>query len=1247
MGDEKLRQILENLLENPDDSANWSEISNLLDADNRALFFTYLEENPTLLKHFIALMDSNPAISSEFDLTLQEADALEPFIENLNNLPESTEAVPHGIGKYAENAPLPTSPKSIREQPGKPSHELEQIDADLADILDTGEEMPDGKASFQKQLEELDEEGNFAKQKRDNDYQAIIRDASKKLYSYNDQDIDEVIALYTKAFTIHGEGTAMDWYNLGQTFLKRAQRKVGVFSYSFEGHYKDLSDYYEGLNASKKAVQLAPEDKTYWEILSTIYEIMGKKPIALFCARKSLALQLDQERWIAGSTLLDSTVNQSAASEMIQKKIDALQAETEIEIDPFDDNAVAAWESQARKEKEQNGMPLDHIELYSEALEAMENGDVEAAKNRLSKATKLKPDFFEPWILLADIQTRSAMSNADKELQQIEFSDASRCLERAIQINPDSIEPYKLFAKQYEFLDSRDNFIRVLDKIIELEPDNWEYRKKLCDVNFEKGLHFHIYGDTVQADYFLHKAIDQYPYDPRPWTWLGNNFILKGQYTEAISALQESFRLDPSNIGAKEGLIEAFSLRAKQYQEAKLYDDAFHDINEIFSLDPENDDAMTIQTSIVDDYCEMGFNALEAGNIEDARRQFENALSIKKDHPFCLAGIARCEIAGKDEKKALDAFNRALEEWNVEIVNYDDEFVIQAVLEIFKEIISRELPYDPGIEQAAERFKTYLEGFMNLVPLIHQDHVHMGLVYVAVFQFFLEIAAAATATGNENAGKILEPFQATELPIHQGAVGDWKATRNTNDETLMQQRILVLKDLKFFLDHLFNMFLLRSRTSNINNILTFINFLRQDLSLTIKEIYDVLDFVENGQSLIHAFDLLATYTHVASAKVRTSDLVIIKTPRPVFMTQPHPTKDVLALITREPKLAFVDREFQPIESSIFSGKASSKMVTKIKPSDVQWSQDGNKLLITENKEEKRSFKALAQHGNHIIVLDLEYDPMINPEINVMDLDPSILEHQIMSVELDQNVIAIGWKELDTFQALLKDGLLKRWKIVGGELEQKSTRLPLEENDLVALSPDQELIAMLCPEKKMLTYVNIRSDQVFKFTYTQDVKMIALKWDNASSMAHFLARAQDTGIYSIGLASKDGSIQFVVDFDEKDLNEDIFEPLVVGQQIFYLLRAGNKFIVTEASNSMWMEFPLEVDAQSVLAHTLLNLQWVNTKEIWFYLEDAIVKLDLTPKMRQMLMDRVGFLERFPRSTFVDKANWLKDMQSALE
>jgi hypothetical protein len=68
---------------------------------------------------------------------------------------------------------------------------------------------------------------------------------------------------------------------------------------------------------------------------------------------------------------------------------------------------------------------------------------------------------------------------------------------------------------------------------------------------------------------------------------------------------------------------------------------------------------------------------------------------------------------------------------------------------------------------------------MNLVPLLHGDHVHLGQVYVLIFQFFLEIAAIVATTSNENAGKILESFQAAKLPNHQEKITSETETQRT------------------------------------------------------------------------------------------------------------------------------------------------------------------------------------------------------------------------------------------------------------------------------------------------------------------------------------------------------------------------------------------------------------------------------------------------------------------------------------
>nr|MDO8087978.1 tetratricopeptide repeat protein [Candidatus Sigynarchaeum springense] len=1239
MAESEFKEKLDRLVKSPGDMVLWLQITSTLNERNRKMLITCLQQNPVLLRKFTSLLESDPKIIAQFKITLQEMDSLEPFIANLQNLEGLPDSPTIATG-------IPSKPLDASEAPrkgNKPGRSiaLDDIDIELKDVLDdnAASERIDDSSAIKQQLEEITEYDKIAQKKREETYKDLIRSASSKLYSYSDQDIDDVISIYTKALALKGDN-AVDWYNLAQAFLKRAQKKVGVFSYSFEGHYKDLTDFYESRNAIKRAVQLDPGDKTYWDQLTMTYEVMNKKPLALFCAKKALEMQLSQEKRLSSSGLGSSSNIQGAASAIIKQKVETLEKEAGFELDPFDDDAVAAWESQTRKEKLKNGLPLDHLELYEEALEAYNAGDMETTKNFLAKATKIKQDFLEAWVLLADIKSRSAMETKDREIQQIEFSDVNRCLDKAIEINPDSIEPYKIYAKEYEFLDSRDNFIRVLEKIIELEPENWEYRKKVADVNFEKGINFHIYGDAVQADKFLHKAIEMYPYDANPWTWLGKNYLLKGQLDEAINAFRESLRLDEGNLGAKEGIIDAYHDLATKHENAKKYDDALRYIKEIFSLDPDNDRAKAVQSLIIDDYCDMGFEALEQKDLDHARQHFQKALSIVPDHPFALVGIAQVENGEGHVDKALESFDHALEEWTSLIVDSADEFVLQAAIGTFKEIVAASTNAIQALARTTELLKTYLDSFMNFVPFMHVDRVHIGHVYRDMMQFFFDLATMATTQRNANALRALDAFQAPGLPSHYAAIEDWKGSRGSGDANVAQARLLVLKDLKFFLDRLFNMFLFKSDTKKINNSVVFINYLRQDLSFTIKEIYDALEFVENGQGVIKVFDQLATYMHVASAKIRTAEASIQKVTRPIISIQPHPTMNVQAIITKEPKLAFMTKEFQPIESAIFTGKT-----TRIKPSEVQWSPDGKKLLVSESRLEKRTIKALMQHDNKLMMLDLSHDPMLYLETNMLALEDAALEQHVTMLELDQSAVAIGWKDDTTFQALLKNGILMRWTPGETSLNQKSTRLQLGENDLLAASPNQELLAILSPEKKALTYINIRTDKVFNFALDPSIKPISVKWDNLSAMTHFLAK-NESGQYVIGFAASDGTIKMPLAFDEKDLNEDVFEVVAKGQHAFYLLRTSDKFIVTEASTSMWMEFPVEIDLAALLDRGISSMQWVSIKEVRFYMEDSIVRLDLTEKMKQMLSDRIGFLERFPRKTFAEKAVWLKDMREAL-
>ena len=116
--------------------------------------------------------------------------------------------------------------------------------------------------------------------------------------------------------------------------------------------YKDVSDFYYCLDASKKAVELAPNDKIYWQNLTNIYELMDKKPLIKYCIKKTLELYAEEQKRIAESVLGQGNRLDSSTS-LLEEKLASIPENIE-PVDPFDDEAVALYNYHARKERIQN-----------------------------------------------------------------------------------------------------------------------------------------------------------------------------------------------------------------------------------------------------------------------------------------------------------------------------------------------------------------------------------------------------------------------------------------------------------------------------------------------------------------------------------------------------------------------------------------------------------------------------------------------------------------------------------------------------------------------------------------------------------------------------------------------------------------------------------------------------------------------------------------------------------------------------
>lgn len=1223
MDERSLAGLLNALDVSPWKRETWLEIANGFQEQEKNEFLSFLKTHAHVASFFITLLESDPDLTGVFLLTLEDIDALQQELDNDDI--EDRGATGDDLATGSESVGL-----------------LDELDSDLADLLGTGE-PPRGKQDGAPRPGTAVAPGAGATGDIDAAYRDLIRKASSKAFSFTEKDLTEAVDTYLQAFKLK-EGTANDWYGLAQAYLKRAQRVAGVFTYSFEGNYKDVSDFYSAMEAAKRAVSLDPGDPILWQNLSSVFEIMNKKAVALHCAKKAVSIYQDQQERLSTSELLGpSSFTNDQGIEMMRTKVNALARDATEEIDPFNDDAMERFENAVRKQKLSRNVPLDHLELYMEAIDQYKHGELEATKKYLRKAIDLKNDFFEAWILLARLLSDSARVNEDTELQRIEFSDATRCIERAKEIDPASIEPYKILADQYAFLDARDDYIRALAKINELEPDNWEYKKLLSEVYLEKGLHFHVYGDLLQAQSFLEKATSLYQYNATAWKWLGMNDLLRGELEDALAALEESQRLDENVPGIDTALVEIFMTKARVHLERGELDAGLSWIDRALATKPGLDVARSMKQAVIEDLCESGFDALDGGGMDDAPAAFSKALEIDPAAPFAMLGKAFIRVHEGRVAEAVDLAGRALHALNENPIANATEFTLALAFKLTTSLLTRDGVPREGIETLAKEFKTMLITYLRGTRVVKQGELLHGEAVIGTLSYYFEPARLAS-NGNQNALLFLEGMDAGTLREHVDLIDARSPDGSGGADEVPPARRGILEALHDPLEAITGAFLERSAPGKEADVIAFLTFLTERAGFTMQEVFYASSFLESGAMLLKHVDILASNTHVASITVDATSIGIEKTPWAVFAIKPHPSLDVVASIAKDLRIHFSKRDWTSLESAIFTGKA-----IKFHAADFQWSPDGLFAIACENKEQKRSFKSLVQGvTNRVMLLDLRHDPMINPTVDTFSLDPAMLESTIHVEDVAQNTAVLAWKDAGTFQAVLKDGTILRWTGAGENLSKRASKVPVSETTLIAGARNQKAMAIYSKADKSLLHVNITTDEVFKFHVEGPWTVECITWDNASRNVHALVTT--TGGERIACtAASDGTFSEVASFGIVSPHEDGFHVVQAGDHVFYFLLDETSSILTlvEDSKSIKINFRVEPGVKSMLEKGILSMEVQDAGGARFFLEQGdIASITLGHAIKEVLEERIAFLQRFPRHTFHERSAHLASMRAAV-
>ena len=218
---------------------------------------------------------------------------------------------------------------------------------------------------------------------------------------------------------------------------------------------------------------------------------------------------------------------------------------------------------------------------------------------------------------------------------------------RAIERMPDRSEGYNRLAAAYlqkaretSDFDLNSKADEAIKRSLEVEPDNYDALKlraklQLTQHQFNEALVTARHAQTVRTD------------DHDVWGQITDALVELGDYEGAVKAAQTMVDLRPDSSsyarvsylrslhGDTQGAIQAMSAAVK-------------------AANPSDAEGMA--------WCrvQLGNELMNAGRLNDAEREFDEALRIFKDHPLALRAKAEARVAAGDVQGAIEISEREL-----------------------------------------------------------------------------------------------------------------------------------------------------------------------------------------------------------------------------------------------------------------------------------------------------------------------------------------------------------------------------------------------------------------------------------------------------------------------------------------------------------------------------------------------------------------------------------------------------------
>mgnify|MGYP001573995933 CR=1 FL=1 len=332
---------------------------------------------------------------------------------------------------------------------------------------------------------------------------------------------------YYKKTTTKGDKTQLLICTLGKSETVTNDSKEKLFTKYWQARYSELDELLESNN---KTIELNPKDTIAWYIKGdTLYKLQRyKDSIEAFDRAIKLTPGLS-DAWYYRAQIYSYQLKdrQNALSNLAQ----AVRLDAELKEKARKDG----YFRELSADEEFNKITfIPGYELREAALEAIEGGRFDEARELSHKALKANPSFKEKlcnvwWNKGWEFERTNRLEEA-----VVCYSNASECAPK---------EGFYLFdkAKILDKMGRYDEAIKVYDKIIELGPN-----QNTQEAWYQKAGVFDKLGKYEEAIQVYDKYLELTPKPNRTWAWCNQGDILSkaGKYDEAIKAYDKAIEID-------------------------------------------------------------------------------------------------------------------------------------------------------------------------------------------------------------------------------------------------------------------------------------------------------------------------------------------------------------------------------------------------------------------------------------------------------------------------------------------------------------------------------------------------------------------------------------------------------------------------------------------------------------------------------------------------------------------------------